>query len=134
MEKIAGVFKVVSGAIAGVIIGQIGGWTLLADILLSVIVLDFLAGTLRALQQRQICSSISAKGIFKKLGYWIGVALAFQISRVMGQPQIKDIVTGGFIIAETWSIIENLSAMGIMMESLTEILKQAGSKKFTDNK
>ena len=88
-------------------------------------VIDWLTGWWKSRKSRQESSAVGLKGIIKKLGYWIIIAVAFLMSRVFVQFG-SDIlnINLGFLVMIGWftlaclmvnevrSILENLVELG----------------------
>ena len=94
-------------------------------------VLDYVTGLIKAKVLHKESSSVGLKGIIKKLGYWIIIALAFLVSEVfvrMGNDLwrmdfsfmefIGWFTLGCLIINEIRSILENLVESGLRVPKL----------------
>ena len=62
-----------------------GGFDVAMQCLLVAIVLDYISGIIKAFVLKQLSSSIGFKGILKKFGVLVVVALAVLIDRVTGE-------------------------------------------------
>lgn len=117
-------FNTVWGIIAAVgtyILGQ-HWWLFLAYLLLNVG--DYLTGWLKAAMAGKLSSTRGFKGILKKFGYWIMIALAFgmsaifiEIGRIIGIDLQVTVIIGWFVLAaliinEVRSILENFVEAG----------------------
>lgn len=94
-------------------------------------VLDYITGIIKARLLHTESSKIGLKGIIKKLGYWIIIAVAFLVSEVfvrMGQDLwqmdfgfmefIGWFTLGCLIVNEIRSILENLVEAGFYVPSI----------------
>lgn len=90
---------------------------LLIASLISLIVIDYVTGLMRALFECRSNSKTHYKGIIKKLGIIVGVLVGAIADIVLsgGQPMFMSMVTMLFIAGEVLSIIENLGVMGVKL-------------------
>lgn len=90
---------------------------LLIASLISLIVIDYVTGLMRALFECRSNSKTHYKGIIKKLGIIVGVLVGAIADIVLsgGQPMFTSMVTMLFIAGEVLSIIENLGVMGVKL-------------------
>ena len=102
-----------------------GGFDVAMQCLLVAIVLDYISGIIKAFVFKQLSSSIGFKGILKKFGVLVVVALAVLIDRVTGESgAIRTLVIYYFVANEGLSIIENMGLAGLPIpKSIKEALK-----------
>ena len=102
-----------------------GGFDVAMQCLLVAIVLDYISGIIKAFVLKQLSSSIGFKGILKKFGVLVVVALAVLIDRVTGESgAIRTLVIYYFVANEGLSIIENMGLAGLPIpKSIKEALK-----------
>ena len=104
--------------------------------LLIIIVLDYLTGVCDAIANKKINSKIGAKGIIKKVGYLIVVAVSVQLDQIVGDTgAIRNLVIYFFVANEGISILENWGSMGLplpekIMETLEQLKKDNGGKQY----
>ena len=102
--------------------------------LLIIIALDYLTGVCDAISNKKINSKIGAKGIIKKVGYLIIVAVSVQLDQIVGDTgAIRNLVIYFFVANEGISILENWGSMGLplpekVMEVLEQLKKDNGGK------
>lgn len=107
-----------------------GGFDVAMQCLLVAIVLDYISGIIKAFILKQLSSSIGLKGILKKFGVLVVVALAVLIDRVTGESgAIRTLVIYYFVANEGLSIIENMGLAGLpipksIKEALNALKKQ----------
>lgn len=101
--------------VVGVIFFAIGGVDALFITLLLVMGIDYVTGILKAIYQKDLSSKVGLKGIIKKCGYILVVALSFQMDKLIGDESlaIRTIVIYSFIANESLSILENWGKMGL---------------------
>lgn len=116
------------------LIYALGGWDIALQCLVIAIALDYLSGLIKAYFTKTLSSKIGFKGILKKLGYLILVAVAVLVDRVAGNTgAIRTLVIYYFVANEGLSIIENLSVTNIpipaFLKNALKNLKKESNKK-----
>lgn len=116
----------VTGTLATALVYFLGGWDIALQTLLIVIVLDYITGICKAIYNKKINSSVGLKGIMKKVGYLIIVAVAVILDRIAGNTgAIRTLVIYFFVANEGISILENWGGMGLPLpQKLTDTLEQ----------
>jgi toxin secretion/phage lysis holin len=111
-----------------------GGADMWLIALVTVIVIDYATGLVRAYIQAELSSKIGFKGIVKKLTYFSLVAVAVIADNITGAGELLRTAVIGFLIAnEALSILENYAivtgqkAPGILINVLNK-LKDAGDR------
>lgn len=119
-------FSFITSTLATSLVYFLGGWDVSLQILLTVIVLDYLTGVCKAVYNKKMNSKVGAKGIVKKVGYLIIVAIAVILDKIAGNTgAIRTLVIYFFVANEGISILENWGGMGLPLPSkLTETLEQ----------
>lgn len=113
----------------------LGGWDTAIQILLVMIVLDYLTGVLKSIFNKKLNSTVGAKGIVKKCGYLIVVAVGVIIDKLIGNTgAIRTVIIYFFVANEGISIIENWGAMGlpipdVIKNTLEKIKEENGGNK-----
>lgn len=121
----------VTGTFLTTVVYLLGGLDIALKTLLIFIVLDYITGVCKAIQSKKLNSIIGAKGIIKKVGYLIIVAMSVLLDRVVGNTgTIRSIVIYFFVANEGISIMENWSAMGLPLpKKIYEVLEQIKTEK-----
>jgi toxin secretion/phage lysis holin len=98
--------------------------------MLIMIVLYYITGLCKAIHNKKINSLIGAKGIIKKVGYLIVVAMSVLLDQVVGDTgAIRSIVIYFFVANEGISILENWGSMGLPLPKvIIETLEQLKNK------
>ena len=143
MEKILHKVNLIGGAVATVLSAVFGEFWYLFCAFLVLNVVDYVTGILKARFTKSENSNKGWKGIVKKVGYWVCIAIGFFISvcfTEMGSKIGVDLsfthlfgwfTLATFIINEIRSILENLVVMGVEVPGfLTKGLEIA--KKITE--
>lgn len=114
------------GAIGGTVVNLLGGWDLLLQTIILLIVIDYLSGILKAIYKRKLSSSLGYKGIVKKIMMLLVIALAYAIQQIFSvNIPIREITISLFIGNESLSILENAAVCDLPIpKSLKEVLIQ----------
>lgn len=115
-----------SSTVLTTVVYYLGGLDAALKALLVLMVLDYITGLCKAIANKEINSIIGAKGIIKKVGYLIIVAVSVLLDEVVGNTgAIRNIVIYFFVANEGISILENWGAMGLPLpKKITEVLEQ----------
>lgn len=108
----------------------IGGFDIVIQSLLIVMVIDYLTGIASAMYNKELSSKIGFKGILKKISYLCVVALSVVIDNLTGQGGlIRTLVIYFFVANDGLSIIENMAEMGVKLpQKLIDSLEQIKKK------
>ena len=97
-----------SSTVLTTVVYYLGGLDAALKTLLVLMVLDYITGLCKAIANKEINSIIGAKGIIKKVGYLIIVAVSVLLDEVVGNTgAIRNIVIYFFVANEGISILEN---------------------------
>lgn len=131
MEKFGVIFADFTiGGVITAISHALGGWSLALQTLLIFIALDYISGVLKALYQKKLNSEVGVKGIVRKIGFLIIVALANYLDQLLGNSgALYSLVVYFFVANEGISIAENWGAMGLpipqkLKDALAQLEKQ----------
>ena len=137
--------NVIGGAVTAFFVAILGQFWFLFVGFLAMNVIDWLTGWYAARQRGEDSSKVGAKGIFKKLWYWIVIFISFYISfsfEEMGallginlsfMNMLGYFVLASYLVNEIKSILENCLKLGVQLpEFLVKGLKVAGD--LIDNK
>lgn len=99
------------------LIAVIGGWSNGLRIFVILIFLDYVAGFLRAAKCGNLNSTVGFNGLIKKTGYFVILALFFQMGDWVGNTNgqalfVRNLVVNIFIMNEAVSVLENLKHLG----------------------
>ncbi|TVX93058.1 phage holin family protein [Paenibacillus agilis] len=105
-----------------------GGWPTLLQVLLMMVIIDYVSGITAAGLTGTLRSGIGFIGIARKILIFLIVAIAHQVDLVLGdQHMIRDATIFFYMANELLSIIENAGRMGVPVPSVIrkaiEILK-----------
>lgn len=116
-------------AVVGTVLTYLfGGWSALLGILLAFVALDYITGVLAAGSKGKLSSAVGMRGIAKKIGIFVLVAIAHLVDRALGDGTlIRDAAIFFYLANELLSIIENAGALGVPIPDIllraVEILK-----------
>lgn len=100
-----------------------GGWSALIQILVALVVIDYVTGVLAAAIGGKLNSNIGSKGIAKKIFIFIIVACGHLVDNAMGtQDIVRDAAIYFYIANELLSILENAGNVGL---PVPDILKNS---------
>ena len=104
----------------------LGGFDIALQTLLIFIALDYITGVCQAIHNKKVNSSIGAKGIIKKVGFLIVVAMAVRLDQIVGDTgAIRSLVIYFFVANEGISILENWGSMGLPLpKKIFDVLEQ----------
>ena len=104
--------SVLGAAIANLL----GGWDKALEIMLIVIVIDYITGVGAAIKTKTLRSSTGYEGILKKGSMFLIVILAAQMDRIAGDGNVFRTCTAIFFTAnDALSILENVGEMGVKL-------------------
>lgn len=134
MEKIFNWLQVAAGIIGGLCAGLLGGFDSILTALISLIVLDYLTGIIKAIARKRLSSEIGFKGIAKKILMLFIVALSCAIQNIINSSiPVREIVIMFYIVNEGLSIVENCAELIPIPEKLKSILLQLQNEKADEN-
>lgn len=127
---------IICSILAGIGTGLVylwGGFDVAMQCLLIAIALDYVSGIIKAFVLKELSSTVGFRGILKKVGILVVVALAVLIDRVTGESgAIRTLVIYYFVANEGLSIIENAGKAGLpiphSIKEALQALKRQGDK------
>ena len=100
-----------------------GDWDVALQCLVIAIALDYVSGLIKAFINKELSSKIGVKGILKKVGVLVVVALAVLIDKITGESgAVRTLVIYYFVANEGLSIVENLGEAGL---PIPDVIKKA---------
>jgi toxin secretion/phage lysis holin len=107
----------------------VGGWDRAMIILLTLIIIDYVTGLIRAAMKGELDSKVGARGIMKKVCMFVVVAVAVQIELFVGQPEsLHNIVCYFYVVNEAISILENVGDYVPIPEELKRFINRLKDK------
>lgn len=116
-------------AAGGYVSSFLGGIDKLLITLITMIVIDYVTGVIRAIYKKQISSAVGFKGIMKKILMLLIVGLSVTLQNILpaGVP-LREITILFFIANEGFSILENASELIPLPEKIRSVLAQIQQK------
>ncbi|KJB84741.1 holin [Paenibacillus sp. E194] len=100
-----------------------GGWPALVQVLLTMIVVDYVTGVMASGVEGKLLSRIGLVGIARKVFIFLIIALAHQIDTAFNsKDMIRDATTYFYMANEVLSILENAGRLGV---PIPNVLKKA---------
>lgn len=124
MNKAVQWITATAAAVFGFLWGEMDG---LLYALIAFMVLDYVAGVIVAIVQRELSSKVGFKGIAKKVVILMLVAVGHLLdAHVIGEGAVCRMAVAGFYLAnEGISILENAAELGLPLpKKLVAVLKQ----------
>lgn len=120
MENIIKLFVGLGGGLASFLWG---GWSVVLQVLVMFIIIDYIIGILVAGYLGQLNSKIGFRGIFKKVMILLLVAVAHAVDTVIGDYHfVRDTVIFFYIANELLSIIESVGKTNL---PIPEVLRRS---------
>ena len=128
------IINFVTSTLLTTVVYFLGGLDIALKTLLVFMLLDYITGICKAIVNKKINSIIGIKGIVKKVGYLIVVALSVQLDNITGGTgALRTLVIYFFVANEGISILENWGSIGLplpnkIMETLEQLKKDNGGE------
>lgn len=127
MEKVVGQGIITS--LGGMFFYFFGGWDIAFQVLVALIVIDYISGVMVAIINKNLSSQLGIKGIFKKIAILTTVIVAVLIDRAVGTDVLRLAVIFCLCGNEGISLVENLAKLGAPIpQKLIDILVQLRGK------
>lgn len=113
MEQVVIYAKYIFAVVGTAILSLIGGWDMALQVLVIMVVIDYVTGMTAAWLTGELSSSVGFKGITKKILLFIPVVIGVCIDNVLGQEILRSLAIMFYIANEGLSILENLGRSGV---------------------
>ena len=126
------IINFVTSTLLTTVVYFLGGLDIALKTLLVFMLLDYITGVCKAIVNKKVNSIIGIKGIIKKIGYLIVVALSVQLDNITGGTgALRTLVIYFFVANEGISVVENWGSMGLplpkkVIETLEQLKKENG--------
>ena len=126
------IFNFITSTLLTTVVYFLGGLDIALKTLLIFMLLDYITGICKAIVNKKINSIIGIKGIIKKIGYLVVVALSVQLDNITGGTgALRTLVIYFFVANEGISVLENWGSIGLplpqkIMETLEQLKKENG--------
>ena len=123
-EKMTNCIMAVIG-ICGCISHYFGGWDLLLQTILLLVITDFVTGWIKAISIKSISSKIGFQGLLKKIMIFIVISVANSIQGILKDAiPLRETIIMFYSANEALSIVENLSYFIPVPETLKRVLNR----------
>lgn len=118
----------------------LGDWDVALQCLVIAVALDYISGVIKAFVNKELSSKIGLKGLLKKVGVFVIVALSVLLDKVSGSTgAVRTLVIYYFVANEGLSIVENLAETGlpipdVIKRALKNLKNESKGKKKNDKK
>jgi toxin secretion/phage lysis holin len=130
--------KTIFVAVSSMFTFLFGAFDLPIQILLVLVVLDFITGIAKAYCTKTLSSDIGTKGLIKKSSIFIVLIVGVLADKLLGTNEIIRTIVAYFYIAnESISILENLATLGMpipkkLIEALAKVKELGGETAVKD--
>ena len=129
MEKGLITLKAAVAVVLGILSTLLGGWDVALQVLVVLVVLDYISGVVAAFHLKEVNSYKGFWGIVKKIMLFVPVAVATMLDVVIGQEILRNLAIWFYIANEGISILENLGKVGVLVPpGITDALEQLKGK------
>jgi len=116
-------------AVIGTIIAKaLGGWDMALQVLVAMVVLDYITGITLAIFEKKLSSEIGFKGLFKKMMIFALVYLSILLDQATNTDIVRTLTIMFYIANEGISILENAGKLGVPypapLKNILVVLKQ----------
>jgi toxin secretion/phage lysis holin len=121
-------------AIAGIgtaVSAWFGGWDAALNVLIVLVVLDYITGLLGAIKLKKVNSEVMYWGGIRKIIIFAVVALAVLFDRMLGAPDpvLRTLAIYFYVAREGLSVTENLGKLGVPLPPvIVRVLEQLQTK------
>ncbi|MGM0125726.1 hypothetical protein IGI37_003126 [Enterococcus sp. AZ194] len=99
------------GGVFGVVFGE---WSTVMQVVIGIIIVDYLTGILSATTNGALSSRVGFKGIARKMAILLVIAVAHLLDTLLGdKSMLRDAVAFFYIANELISILENVAKMNV---------------------
>lgn len=131
MERFDLLLKTGIAAIGGTFSFVFGGWPALVQVLLTMVIIDYVTGVIASGVEGKLLSRVGLVGIARKVFIFLIIALAHQIDIAFESKNlIRDVTTYFYMANEVLSIVENGGRLGVPVPNVLRkaimVLKDKG--------
>ena len=121
--------KLMLNLLGGGVLALIGGWDTALQVLVIMVVIDYITGVSAAWYERRLDSDKGLWGISKKIFLFVPVVVAYWLDTLLGQEVLRNLAIFFYISNEGLSILENLARLGVKIpDFLRKALDQLNNK------
>lgn len=125
MEKYFNSISIVIGLVGGATAALLGGWDVLLQALITLVVIDYITGLMSGYVEKTLSSEVGFIGLMRKVMIFMVIATAYVIGSVIGDAiPLREIVIVFYISNEGLSILENVSPFLPVPKKLKDAMVQ----------
>lgn len=124
-------FSSIISAIGTVITAWLGGWDIALNVLIVLMIIDYITGFLGAIKQKKVNSEVMFWGGIRKISILALVALAVLFDQLLGNPEpvLRTLFIYYYVGREGVSVTENFGLIGVPMPpKIKDALEQLQQK------
>lgn len=136
MDSLGFYIKMVAATLVSAITWLYGGWTQSLNVLLLLVIADYLTVIAASATEGKLSSKVGYLGCIKKIGIFLVIMLAHQLDTVIfqGTNQLRDIAIFFYMANELVSLTENADRLGVPLpEGMTKVIDILKSKGGNDS-
>ncbi len=129
IDKLFNGMSIACGIVGGFLCKQLGGWDVLLQALVGLVILDYVTGVLKAIILKKLSSHVGFNGLIRKILIFIVVATAVIVQGVVGDAvPIREVTIVFFMCNEGISLLENAAEFIPIPDALKDTLIQLRDK------
>lgn len=129
MEYITIKTQIIFSSIFGIIFSCLGGYDILLQILIALVVIDYCSGIAVGIKNKRLSSKVGFNGIIKKAFIFSVIYLANLIDSATGAETFRNVSVMFYISNEGISVLENLGKIGVKYpQKIKQFLTQLGDE------
>lgn len=106
-------YKLIITGIFGSIVSFYQGLNVIAQVLIILVLIDFVWGLLVAGLEGKIKSKLAYKGLLKKMSYFIMIYIGYGLDLILGQSIFTNLIIMYLVIIELLSILEHMDRLDV---------------------
>jgi toxin secretion/phage lysis holin len=136
--KYQNILNTASAVIGSIVTYAFGGWSALLDVLLCLVIVDYVTGVIASGVEGKLSSRVGLIGIGKKVYIFLLVAVGHKIDIAIGNGNVvQNAVIYFFLANEILSVTENGGRIGVpippIIKQAVEVLKGKGGSTNADS-
>ncbi len=138
MEGVRQYGNFIVASATGSLLWLFGAWDIALQVLIALIIADYITGIMVGYSSRNLSSKVGMKGLFKKAGILICVIVAVMADKVIGtENTLRLAIILCFCGNEGISILENVTKLGVpipqkLLDALLQLKGNGGAKENED--
>ena len=127
MARVIDIFNGVIAVAGTTITFLFGGWDIVLNSLIILMAVDYITGLMKGYVNKDLSSSTSTKGLFKKIMILLILIVGVSLDRMLGtgEHMFRTLVAFFYISNESLSIIENATQLGVPVpQQIQDALEQ----------